>query len=272
MNTNYHNEHVPQGIDVWYNNRAEPRDDVMISVVIPVFKEEKLLPRLLECLTDELRSRFRLEVIVSDGGSNDSTVSIAKEHADVVVTHTEQRRQTIAEGRNKGAEFAQGRTIVFINADTIPAEATVFFSHILSWANREGKYHLFDALACPVEVIPSERKWSDVVFHNFFNNYLKMLSMLGIGVGRGECQIISKEIFTSIGGYNAQLAAGEDFDLFMRIAKRKKIAVANELLVYESPRRYRRYGYRKILWSWFMNWFGATFLKKSISKEWEPVR
>ena len=101
-----------------YHDRSHP----LISIIIPVLQEEKLLFRTMSIFTPERKRRFGLEIIVSDGGSTDATISIAKEFADKVICHTEQRRQTIAEGRNKGAEHAQGDIFVFLNADTFPAD------------------------------------------------------------------------------------------------------------------------------------------------------
>ncbi len=260
-------------VEVWRKTSSQrPDSDVLISLVVPVLCEEKILRRSLAILDPALREQYHMELIVSDGGSSDASIAIAQEYADAVVQFKAARRQTIAEGRNCGASAARGQVLVFINADTFPAEPTVFFEHIHQWTLGKGKYLRNVALACPVEVNPSERKWSDVLFHTFFNNYLKVLSMLNIGVGRGECQIVKKETFFACGGYNSSLAAGEDFDFFSRISRRHSIAIANELLVYESPRRYRRYGYMRILWSWLLNWIGATFFSKSVSKEWEVVR
>ncbi|MBL7997406.1 MAG: glycosyltransferase [Candidatus Kapabacteria bacterium] len=261
----------PDDVTVWKRN-AEPVTKPRISIILPMLHEEKLIAKTLAAFPEPLCREFNVEIVVSDGGSTDMSVAIASETADVVITHTAARRQTIAEGRNRGAEAASGETLVFINADTTPAEPRVFLQIIAEWTQRQGKYASAAALACPVEVTPSERKWSDVLFHNFFNNYLKVLSLLGFGVGRGECQIIRTAAFHAVQGYNAHLAAGEDFDLLQRIAKSETIALANELLVYESPRRYRTFGYMRILGQWFMNWVGATFLQKSISKEWTPVR
>ncbi len=243
-----------------------------MSIVVPTLCEEKILRRNLSVYSSALRQQYTMELIVSDGGSSDSTIEQAGELADRVVVHSEERRQTIAEGRNAGAAAAKGRVLMFINADTVPAEPSVFFPFVVEWARTEGKYARHAALACPVEVNPSERKWSDVLFHTFFNSYLKVLSLVNVGVGRGECQLVRREVFEGTGGYNSKLAAGEDFDFFARIAKDYPIAVANELLVYESPRRYRRYGYLRILWSWFVNWVGARFFSRSVSKEWTVVR
>ena len=56
-----------------------------ISVVIPTLNEEKLLPRMLAQFTPELRSAHRLQLVVSDGGSSDRTLEIARLAADTIV-------------------------------------------------------------------------------------------------------------------------------------------------------------------------------------------
>jgi glycosyltransferase involved in cell wall biosynthesis len=73
---------------------------------VPAYNEEKLLERTLSAFPMELRKRWNVELIVSDGGSKDGTIEIARTFADVVVLHHEDRRQTIAEGRNAGADVA----------------------------------------------------------------------------------------------------------------------------------------------------------------------
>ena len=91
-------------------------------------------------------------------------------------------------------------------------------------------------------------------------------------MGRGECQIVPKNLFDRIGGYNNSLVAGEDFDLFKRIRKKGKILFDKSLVIYESPRRYRKYGHTKIFFSWLLNAVSVIFKNKSASKEWEEVR
>jgi glycosyltransferase involved in cell wall biosynthesis len=261
----------PEEYSIWHSPDISPHIP-KISVIIPCLQEEKLLPLVLASLPSDVREGNEIEVIVSDGGSTDSSIEIAKSSADTIVKFNATRKQTIAEGRNAGASVARGSTLVFLNADTLPSEPHVFFPFIFYWTLGKGKFNQAIALGCPVEVNPSQRKWSDVLFHSFFNVYLKLLSLLGFNVARGECQIIRTDTFNQCGGYDNSLTAGEDFELFSRLGKQGSTAIANELLVYESPRRYRKFGYRKILLSWFLNWFGAQFFRKSISKDWEPVR
>ena len=43
-------------------------------------------------------------------------------------------------------------------------------------------------------------------------------------------------------------------------------------MLYEDPRRYRQTGYLRTMWQWLCNSASVTFLKRSHSETWEPVR
>ncbi|MFI5264750.1 MAG: glycosyltransferase [Candidatus Kapaibacterium sp.] len=241
-----------------------------ISVIIPTRNEEKLLPGCLKQFTAELKSRFGMEIVVSDGGSSDATLAIAAEFADRIATHGKKsRRQTIAEGRNRGAALATGEIFVFLNADTRIPNIVEFFDRIVMRMSVDPS---LSALAVKVEVLPEERKFSDRIFHGFFNLYVHYLNLFGIGMGRGECQIVTSTAFNSLHGYDATLAAGEDFEFYKRIHYFGKLKYDGKLLVYESPRRYRKYGYLKVYAAWIKNGFSVLFRNRSVSKVWEEVR
>ena len=76
----------------------------MISVIIPTLNEEKLIERMLQQFTPGLIEKHDLEIVVSDGGSTDATLSIAKQYAHTVVENAAGIKQTISLGRNLGAE------------------------------------------------------------------------------------------------------------------------------------------------------------------------
>lgn len=243
-----------------------------LSIIVPTLNEEKLLENVLEKYTRQLRERYDAELVVSDGGSTDGTLEIADRYADVVVRNSDGHRQTIAEGRHQGACVARGDVYVFINGDTFPADVEQFFQVITEFAERRGRYARASALACPVRVDPAERKLMDVLFHGLQNRYVWLLSLLRIGAGRGECQIVRKDVYDRVGGYDIKLAAGEDFDLFARIGLKARVRFAGELLVYESPRRFRKFGYFRVLLWWTTNALSVLFTGRSSSDEWEPVR
>ncbi|MCB0711506.1 MAG: glycosyltransferase [Ignavibacteriae bacterium] len=244
--------------------------DPTISLIVPALNEEKLIGDMLQIFPREIREKCRIELIVSDGGSTDKTPEIAREHADIIARHVASRRQTIAEGRNLGAEQARGELLVFINADTIPQDGKKFVEGLVEFVER-GEAEIV-AFACPVHIAPHERGWSDSLFHNFFNNYVRLLNFIGLGMGRGECQIVRRDAFVAVGGYEKHMAAGEDFDLYRRLTSKGKIGHQNEFRVYESPRRFRRFGYLRVLFEWTLNALAVMILGRSISKEWEEIR
>jgi len=239
------------------------------SFIIPTLNEEKLLPILLEQIKrSEVIEKYNCEIVISDGGSSDNTIELAKNHTDIIAQHSGSNRQTIAEGRNSGANIASGKVLIFIDGDIVFDDLNKFMEKVeLIFNNNE-----YLAMTCYINIHPDEKIFSDKIFLNFYNWYFRILNNIGVGMGRGECQIIPKDLFESIGGYNSKFVAGEDFDLFKRIRKKGKILFDKSLVIYESPRRYRKYGHTKIFFSWLSNAVSVIFKNKSASKEWEEVR
>ncbi len=240
----------------------------MISLIIPAYQEEKLLPSFLSQFDAEVLARYDVEVVISDGGSSDATAEIAEEWGARVIRHAEERRQTIAEGRNLGAAIARGDVFVFLNADVRINDFDVFFTALRETLERPG----IAGATAEVQVFPEEEQLSDRIFHFWHNAYVRFLNAIGEGMGRGECQALTREMFTRVGGYNPSMVAGEDYDLFRRVRKQGRIVMLEGVVVYESPRRFRKYGYVHIVWGWTRNALAVIFRNSSSSEEWEAVR
>ncbi len=240
----------------------------MLSIIIPTLNEERLITATLSQFTAEIREAFHLKIILSDGGSADLTREIASDFNVEIVTHTKERRQTIAEGRNRGAEHASGELLMFLNADTRFVNTEKFFLALVETMRDPSVV----AATCAVQIFPEEEIAIDRLFHLVHNAYCRFLNLIGEGMGRGECQIIRKEIFDRVGGYNESIAAGEDYDLFRRVRRLGKISFLKKIILYESPRRFRKYGYARIVWGWTRNALSVSLRNKSSSEEWEAVR
>ncbi|MBI1804631.1 MAG: glycosyltransferase [Ignavibacteriae bacterium] len=239
-----------------------------ISVIIPTLQEESCIARTLRQFKRELRQKYALEIIVSDGGSTDRTIEIARSFADCVVERDPKARENISLGRNHGARVAHGDILVFINADVIIERPDEFFSTIITTVAQEN----VAAATCNVLIYPEEENGIDRVFHRFFNWYFRLLNVFGMGMGRGECHVMRREIFERVGGYNEVLAAGEDYELYHRLHQKGEIAFLRSIKVFESPRRYRRFGYFYITFLWFLNGIWVLLFKRSFVEEWKPVR
>ena len=241
-----------------------------ISVIIPTLNEEKLIVKTLEQFYPHVKQKYNIEIIISDGGSTDRTLALLTDAVDKVVNAEPGVKQNIPQGRNAGAKAASGEFLYFVNADTMFESTQSFFDNTL--AAFMDKKNL--AITCKFHVFPEDIRISDKMFHGFYNNYVRALNKIGMGMGRGECQIIRNDVFKKVNGYNELLAAGEDYDLYRRIKKlgTGRIKFLSNVLVYESPRRYRKFGYIKVLGDWTKNSFSVFFKNKSVSKEWEAVR
>ncbi len=97
----------------------------MLSVIVPTLNEATGIAASLAPL-QPLRGQ-RLEIIVVDGGSDDSTREIAAELADRIMTAPRGR----ASQMNAGAKIANGETLLFLHADTrLSAAAVAQLDHI----------------------------------------------------------------------------------------------------------------------------------------------
>lgn len=253
-------------------NNSKNKDDLYLkqsfSVIIPAYQEEKLIENILKQFDTKLKRKYNVELIISDGGSTDKTIIIAKKYADLLIENKTGEKQNISIGRNIGAKYAKGNILIFLNADTIIPDIDGFFFNIKEeFLNNE-----VIAITFPVYIYPSEENIKDKIFHTFLNIYFFSLNVLGIGMGRGECQVVRKEKFFELGGYNEKISAGEDFDLYRRLRRLGKIKFLWKQKIYESPRRYRRYGYIRIIIIWLLNAISVLLKNKSIQKEWNPIR
>jgi len=239
-----------------------------LSVIIPTLQEGRAIARTLAQFTPELRKRFRLEIVVSDGGSTDATLEIAAPCARIVRADPPASRENISTGRNRGARAATGEILFFLNADVVLEDPERFFRLMTEVIARPR----VAAATCNVNIYPDESTTTDWAFHNFFNGYFWLLNILGMAMGRGECHVMRREMFEAAGGYDESIAAGEDYEFFLRLRSHGRIAFVRSLTVFESPRRFRKYGYLRISLLWFLNALSVLLFRRSISEEWKPVR
>lgn len=98
-----------------------------LSIIVPVLNEERCMTDALEAL-GPLRARGH-EVIVTDGGSSDSTLALAGPLADRVIGGPPGR----ATQMNAGAGVANGEALVFLHVDTrLPEGADRLVAQALS--------------------------------------------------------------------------------------------------------------------------------------------
>jgi cellulose synthase/poly-beta-1,6-N-acetylglucosamine synthase-like glycosyltransferase len=238
-----------------------------VSLIIPTLNESKVIAQTLSQFPPDFCEKYNIEIIVSDGGSSDNTVEIAQKYAHKVITHDAPTRQTISEWRNKGAEHASGDILLFLDADVIIRKKDQFFQNIQTfWASK----YVF--MTGNIFIHPEAVTGIDITVHHSINFIAFIMQGTNLPIARGELQIIKKSIFQELGGYRTDIVVTEDQDLVIRARKKGRVMYNTRMTVYESPRRFRKYGYPKVIGLWLKNYMSLHLHNKSSSKEWEVVR
>ncbi|NBI91992.1 glycosyltransferase [Lachnospiraceae bacterium] len=90
---------------------------VKVSVILPVYNEEKYLPQCLDSICGQ--TLREIEIICVDDGSTDSSPQILEGYAkkDARVKLIRQENQFAGAARNKGMSYATGKYLSFLDAD-----------------------------------------------------------------------------------------------------------------------------------------------------------
>lgn len=242
-----------------------------LSVIIPTKNEG----RYIGCTLAQFEpywERYNLEIIVSDANSTDNTADIVRAYAiqsgGRVKLAQSVGKQNIAIGRNLGAAQAQADILLHTDADMRLPDPEIFFQKVL--ATFEDTRIV--AATVPLWVYPEESGLADQLYHVFMNTTIRLSFLVGLYLAKGECQLVRRDTFRSIGGYNETLVAGEDCNLFYRLHKVGRIAYLHRLSVHHSPRRFREYGYLKLSLIYLREGLWLLFRHRSYSQEWKPVR
>jgi len=237
-----------------------------LSIVVPVRNEEKNIEWMLKELHDNLKS-VEHEIIVSDDASTDRTREIAAKYA-TVVPHITDVKRTIAANRNNGAKVARGEYIAFIDADIFVPEPDRFFKILLAdFADRPN----LTGATVKIEILPEEASfWDKLIL--WIVNAVRLIdnNWRHKGMASGEFQMVRRDAFEKLHGYNEFLPIAEDLEFFGRLADIGRTYFEWNLRVYTINRRSRELGWNRLLWLWGVNYLYMKVLHRSYSKEWPP--
>ena len=239
----------------------------MISFIIPTLSEEAVIEKILMNLKQYTGNA---QIIVSDGGSHDRTAEIARRYTEDVLVYRGEKRQTIAGGRNAGAAIARGEYFVFLDADTHIPDPDTFFAHIISSFEKNPK---LVASNVNIRVHKDMETFGDSIVFPFLNlSYRFMNNILGVGASSGEFQMIRRDAFQKIGGYDERLVAGEDQDCFRRLSKIGRTECQGSLTIFHTGRRAHAIGWPKLLWTWSLDSLWVIFSGRARSRVWTEIR
>jgi glycosyltransferase involved in cell wall biosynthesis len=238
----------------------------MISFIIAARNEEKALPRTLGSLA---QYRGPHEIIVADDQSTDASVAVARQYTNAIIENPGPARITISANRNAGAARARGEFFVFADADSYVLDANDFFPRAVHMFHADPR---LAALTFFTRFTPSLETWTDRIFLAYFNRSTILWNLLGWGACTGKLHIIRASAFRQVGGYDQSIVAGEDNELFHRLAKVGRTRCARALIAYNSGRRPHAIGWLRLILQWAVNSLSTIIFKRSYSAEWREIR
>ena len=206
-----------------------------VSVVLPAFNEEKLLPAALAAVrasASAFTSRgWAWECVVCDNNSTDGTAAVARAAGATVVFEPVNQ---IGRARDAGARAATGEWLVFIDADSTPSPA--LFASI---AERIASGRVLGG-GSTVELEPGTPRYA-----RFVCGLWNLWSRLA-GWAAGSCVWVEAEAFRAAGGFGTEYYAGEEVFLSRRLkalARRsgRRFVILSDHPLRTSSRKLRLY-------------------------------
>lgn len=200
----------------------------LVSVVIPCHNHARFVGEAIESV---LAQTWRpIEVIVINDGSTDDITTALDRYPSVI--RIDQPRKGLAAARNVGMEASHGEYLVFLDADdTLLVDAVEAGMKALllraDCAFAAGAHQRVDRAERPLGAPVIPQLSGDAYAALLRRNYIEMHAAV----------IYRRSMLAQVGGFDASLPACEDYDLYLRLARRFPICHHERLISF-----YRQHG------------------------------
>ncbi len=189
-----------------------------ISVIIPVFNQEKYLARCLRSIIFQSFKRDDYEIIVIDDCSTDNTAFVISQFKDELITITNKKNLGLPSCLNKGIKKLNSQYFVRLDADDYVNEKFLEILYLFVSNNKEQQ-----AFACDYHLIDENEK--------IIKTENCMKKPIGCGI------IFKTDDLINLGLYDKSFLLNEEKDLRTRFEKKYKIGrIALPLYRYRKHR------------------------------------
>lgn len=211
-----------------------------ISVIIPAYNAENYIEESIKSILNQTFSDF--ELLILDDASTDNTYSKAANFKDSRIRlERNDKNLYIAANRNKGISLANGKYIVWQDADDI------------SYLNRLEEQYSFMEKQPEVGICGSYLEIFDHKGTSHIRKYETTDEKVRSTIFRYSpvaqpSAIIRKECFDKVGSYNLDMPPAEDIEMSFRIGQHYKFAnIPKPLIRYRVHRQSATYAKLKLI-------------------------
>jgi cellulose synthase/poly-beta-1,6-N-acetylglucosamine synthase-like glycosyltransferase/spore germination protein YaaH/peptidoglycan/xylan/chitin deacetylase (PgdA/CDA1 family) len=223
--------------------------DTLVTVLIPPFKEERVIERSVRQVLDS--DNVQLEVIVIDDGSKDRTSDIVLEHFgdNPRVRLVQLENGGKARALNHGLELAKGELVIALDADTQFEPDTI--ARLARWLVADGTLGAVAGNAKVGNRVNLVTKWQALEYVTAQNLERRALARLGgMTVVPGAVGAWRKAAIMEVGGYPPDTLA-EDQDLTIAIQRAGwKVAYDQSAIAWtEAPQSLHQLARQRFRWA-----------------------
>ena len=195
----------------------------LVSIVLPTYKRAQVLPHAIRSVLDQTYTN--LELIIVDDNSPDNTFAVVKSFDDARIRYVKNDPNLkLPRALNKGFSLANGAYLTWTSDDNLYGENAIQrMVEVLQGGDCDfiyaDYYHFSDADATgrPLDI-----------------HHVKLPHKVQLEEGShiGGCFMYTRGVYEAVGEYDPELFLVEDYDYFMRIAKRFRLCHIPEPLYY----------------------------------------
>ncbi len=194
----------------------------LVTVIIPTYNRGWIIQEAIDSVLDQDFNDY--ELIVVDDGSEDNTLEILEAYGKAIKV-LQQGNRGVSAARNRGIEEATGRLIAFLDSDDLwlpkklSTQVKFFENNADALINQTQEIWNRNGL----RVNPKKRhhKFSGMIFERSLELCLVSPSAV----------MIAKDLFDTVGVFDENLPACEDYDLWLRISCRYPVHLTDLPLV-----------------------------------------
>jgi cellulose synthase/poly-beta-1,6-N-acetylglucosamine synthase-like glycosyltransferase len=227
-----------------------------VSGIIPTYCEEETIEGCLKSVVNQ-HFDYGIESIVVDSHSPDRTRQVAKRTADKVL---DLRERGVGRARNAGAKIAEGKILLFLDADTYLE--TNFVSELYR-AFTDPRVVCVSGILKNLERLEPLDKLFAVSHYGFTNRLAQLSAHLGFPLFPSVCCGARRAVFYKVGGFREDIACAEDITFSREMGKVGKCVVNTKATAYTSVRRISKCGKTQMYSMYFKNYVKLFLLKQN---------
>jgi glycosyltransferase involved in cell wall biosynthesis len=204
----------------------------VLTIVIPCKNEENYIIETLASIHKQIGIEGT-RIIIADAFSTDNT----RARIELFANYTKTINIEIIDGgfvsygRNLGANLAQTKLVLFIDADTILYEDDIITKSVDYMLSAK-----YDILTCKIR---SNSK--SIMSKIFFKSFYTIQRLLPETFSTGVYMMVRKSDFVRLGGFDETLHQSEDY-FYSRNYKKSKFKILNRFAG-QDDRRFKKMGY-----------------------------